>query len=130
MSFVRCRRFNPCHSDHVKRSRFSNYFIEKQLRFTLFLLAVLTYENLPYRGISLKESKIKEKIFIKVSILDTGFLTKSVSFFAHIVPQIELVTYMPASDGAVAHYRIAHIRLRSSESPLQRNSPFGTPLPA
>lgn len=114
----------------MKRSRFSNYFIEKQLRFTLFLLTVLTYENLPYQGISLKESKTKGKIFIKVSILDTGFLTKSVPFFAHIVPPIEPATCMPASDGAVAHYRIVHIRLHSSEILLQRNSPFGMPLPA
>ena len=113
----------------MKRSCFSNYFIEKQLRFPLFLLTVLTYENLPYQDISLKESKIKEKIFIKVSILDTGFLTKSVPFSARKVPQIEPATCMPTSDGAVAHYRIAHIRLRSSESPLQRNSPFGMPLP-
>ena len=78
----------------------------------------------------LKESKIRGKIFIKDSILHTGFLTKSVPFSAHKAPQIEPATCMPASDGAVAHYRIAHIRLHSSESPLQRNSPFDMPLPA
>ena len=71
-------------------------------------------------GHILKESKIKEKIFIKVRILDTGFLTKPVSFSTHKASQIGPATCMPASLAPLAFFWPANT-ITSSHFPSAAN---------
>lgn len=75
-----------------------------------------------------KNRKIKSKIGIEFSFLDTGLLKNLVPFLLRRVPQIVSGTYRPKTDEGVFRCRIGYMRPRSFGNQPQRNTPADRPL--